>query len=154
MFSTGTQDLMESASVRRRAMTFPPPLFEPAHGIFMKLFRKGAGVVSNGPAWWFTVCRLVPVMESWVVSLGRLGHGHKHAPRHETYKVSRATLHTLTGRQVWAAPSWHWHDVLMSETLSFIGERSAKVGTNGRVQHHGQIHGSFWWMNATFRHYT
>lgn len=54
--------LMESAA--RRTVSVLSPVFKSAYGIFMKLFWKGQAV-SNGPAWWFTVCRLTAEMESW-----------------------------------------------------------------------------------------
>ncbi len=59
-------------------MTFHALLFKLAHGIFMKLFRKGKGMVSNGPAWGFMVWHVVAEMESQVASRGRSGRRHTH----------------------------------------------------------------------------
>lgn len=116
-------------------------------------------MVSNGPAWWFTVWHLVAEMESWVASRGRSGHGHTH-----THITNRHTLnlkkrdqpctsrHTHRARSG-QAPDWQSHDVLIFVTVSSIREPSAKVSTKGHVQHHRQLHLSSWAKYANAIHH-
>lgn len=141
--------LMESASLRRQAMTFPTLLFKLAHGIFMKLFRKGQ-------AWWVMALlgdsrcgiSLLRWRAGWRAVAGPGVGTHMLTDTHIKLKkrpVPCMYKHTHThtdGGRSGQAPDWQSHEVLIF--VCSIREPSAKVRTKGHVQHHRQLHCTLW----------
>lgn len=138
---------MESASFRRQAMTFQTLPFKLAHGIFMKLFRKGQ-------VWWV----MALLGDSWCgISLLRWKAGWWAVAGPDTDTCMRVLTdsyirlrlrpvhvqthtftHTDRGRSG-QAPDWESHDVLIFLTMFSVRGFSSGC-KKGCVQHHRQLH--------------
>lgn len=117
---------MESVLLRCQPVTLYIFPFKVACGIFMKLFKKVPGEMSNGPAWWFIEWHLTAEMERLAVSCSRPEHGLTHVRANTPSSKETRSAHTEAdlGR---LQPDSH----MMS--LYFV---SAEVRTKGHVQHH------------------
>lgn len=149
---------MESVLLRCQAMTFQTLLFKLAHGIFMKLFRKGQ-------AWWVMALlgdsrcgiSLLRWRAGWRAVAGPGMDTHTHITNRHTLNLKKrdqpcTSRHTHRARSG-QAPDWQSHDVLIFVTVSSIREPSAKVRTKGHVQHHRQLHLSSWAKYANAIHH-